>query len=146
MAITSVKNRPGGRGRNLSRLYSFSSSFLLSGFFSHSRISSMIRARGKSVSGNMAILHPDRPRSGPVFTKGWQYFPGQNQPRKRDISPISAAAQVFTKPSVLLNSLRRLFDVFQQVPRLTVQQGAKPLYVLPGQPFALPQLLKRGLT
>lgn len=93
-----------------------------------------------------AILHSDRPRSGPVFTKGWQYFTGQNQPRKREYFPISTAAQVFTKPSVLLNSLRRLFDVFQQVPRLTVQQGTKPLYVLPGQPLALPQLLKRGLT
>lgn len=107
----------------------------------------MIRARGKSVSGNMGQSSILTGRvAAQCSQKGSRIFLDKIDPENGDISPISAAAQVFTKPSVLLNSLRRLFDVFQQIPRLTVQQSTKPLYVLPGQPLALPQLLKRGLT
>lgn len=88
MAITSVKNRQGGRGRNLSRLYSSSSSVLLSGFFSHSRSSSMIRARGKSVSGNMGQSSILTGRAvAQCSQKGSSIFLDKISPESGDISP-----------------------------------------------------------
>lgn len=43
--------------------------------------------------------------------KGSRIFLDKIDPENGDISPISAAAQVFTKPSVLLDNLRRLYSI-----------------------------------
>ena len=106
-----------------------------------------MRARGKSVSGNMgqSSILASRATARNLFNKTDGFVNtctgaeiGGNIPGiGGDFVHENKAAFSWTLP---------LFDIFQKVPRLTVQQDAKPLYVLPGQPLALPQLLKRGLT
>ena len=49
-------------------------------------------------------------------------------------------------PRELKGILRRLFDIFQQVPRLAVKQGTNGIYGFPGNQFSMPNLLQIGLT